>query len=222
MESIVIEIDDEYINRISEYIKNRGETIQSIMDNYLNQTDAKRYMDTMKILNAGQVMGLPDDVSGECKRFMTCQTITNQESPAYRVQQMATTDDRGYRRVAVEGLSEDAYVVALGTYYTGGESNAGDVFAVTLDNGTVFYCVTGDVKQDEHTDSNHQYRYAPDEGITEENADIIEFIVDGEDNPYIDSLNYYGLVNYVPGMEDMSGAVVEIRKLDMPSVIVDE
>lgn len=169
------------------------------------------------MLSKGKVMGLPN-VEGRFKSYMSYESIKLESSPAYKLQQIAVTDERGFRRVEVEGLSEPAYVVALGTYYTGGSQNVGDVFAVTLDNGTVIYCITGDVKQDIHTDINNQYRL---DGTNIENANIIEFVIDTNNNPYLDELRKFGNVGQVFGCEDMSGAVVEIRKLDIPSLMLE-
>lgn len=177
-----------------------------------SEEEKKKYFETILMLSKGEVMGLPD-VEGRFKAFMSY-ALFNEESNQYKLQQIAVTDERGFRRIEVEGLPESAYMVALGTYYS--NSKVGDVFVVTFDNGNVIYCVTGDVKADKDTDINNQYRL---DGTNIENANIIEFIIDTNNNPYLEELYIFGDIGKVSGYEDMSGAVVEIRKLNMLTLV---
>lgn len=181
---------------------------------FRNEEEKNNYYDLIIMLVDAEVMDLPSDVKGTFKSFMPYTMITDKTTNQYNLQQDAITDDRGFRRIVVGDLSQPAYMVALGTYYSRGQ--VGDTFVVTLDNGNVFYCVTGDIKQDIHTDSLNQYRL---EGTNIDNANIIEFIMDSDDDSYHDKLYTYGNVGWVPGYEDMSGAIVEIRKLDIPSIV---
>jgi len=93
------------------------------------------------------------------KAYMGYKAITNRSSTQWKLQQDAVTDENGFRRLG------SYYMVAMGTFYA---PQCGRVFEVTLENGTVFQCVVGDVKSDMHTDSLHQHR----------NGNVIEFIVD--------------------------------------------
>jgi hypothetical protein len=106
-------------------------------------------------------MTLPPGISGEFKTYMGYKAITNKQSKQWELQQSAMTDADGFRRY--NGL----YMIALGTYYS---PEAGAEFEIEFDTGKKIRCVTGDVKDDRHTDPTR--RYATD------NNDIVEFIVD--------------------------------------------
>ena len=87
--------------------------------------------------------------------------ITCPSSKQYEMQQEAWTDELGLRRYG------DYYMVALGTFYA---QNCGETFRITLDSGFSFDVITGDIKDDKHTDEKHQHR----------NGVIVEFIVDSK------------------------------------------
>ncbi len=96
------------------------------------------------------------------------------------LQDMAFTDEYGFRKIYVPEIDDYAYMVALGSAYTG-EDNRGLVFLVELEDGRVFYAVAGDMKADVDTDPTNRYTVAGD--IDENNTDVIEFIMD-YDNEY--------------------------------------
>ena len=98
------------------------------------------------------------------KSYMDYRAITNTESRQYKLQQEAYTDDYGLR------MYDDMYMVALGSYYV---DEIGDIFRITLDNGTVFYAVAGDLKADKDTDECNQY-HPMENGL----RNVVEFIVD--------------------------------------------
>ena len=100
------------------------------------------------------------------KSFMDYRTITSRGSRQYQLQQQAYTDESGFRRIG------KYYLVAMGTYYS---EQAGKKFIVELENGNTIFVMTGDIKQDVHTDENNQYVL--------HNGNVIEFIVDGDDIP---------------------------------------
>lgn len=94
------------------------------------------------------------------KAYMDYRAITSKRSLQYALQQDAYTDpDTGIR------MYDGCYMVALGTFYA---QQAGERFRITLEDGTVFNAITGDIKADVHTDANHQHR----------NGNIVEFVVD--------------------------------------------
>lgn len=102
------------------------------------------------------------------KSYMSYKAITNKESVQYQMQQEAWTDEYGLRRYG------DAYMVAMGTFYT---QSCGEYFNVTLESGESFLVVTGDIKSDKHTDDRNMYSPVYIDGRMEY-ANIIEFIVD--------------------------------------------
>lgn len=91
--------------------------------------------------------------------------LTDRTTVQYKLQKEAYTDENGFRRYPCED-GDDYYMVAMGTYYTG--YRCGKVFRITLDTGSQFMVMTGDVKADIHTDSLNQHR----------RGNVIEFIVD--------------------------------------------
>lgn len=178
-----------------------------------SEEQRQAYLDTMKLLADSEVMGLPEDVDGWFKTYTNYTSYSAEGTPAYKLQQVAYTNEEGLRVIKVEGVTDEAYLIAMGTYYTGDEKTAGEVFVITLDNGTVIYCVTGDVKQDIHTDSMHQYRL---EGTDIKYANIVEFIIDKNHENLVGKLST-GTVG--EAVKKLDGKIVEIRKLDIPSLV---
>lgn len=191
-------------------------------------TEAQAFMNVRELLRRSELMGLPEEVDGYTKRYEDFRMLTDTTSNQYQLQQLAFTDEYGFRRIHVEGLDQPAYMVAMGSYYTEADSS-GVVFTVTLENGNTFYCVAGDMKDDRHTNSEtHQYTCLPEYGINEKNADILEFIMDVE-NPYAQELlpvsqggQGYGILNLSDNYSDMNSPVAEIRKLDISSVLTED
>lgn len=103
-------------------------------------------------------LALPD-VDTSAKTFMSYKTITAKNSIQWKLQQKAVTNAYGIREL--DGM----YMIALGTYYS---DHAGAMFRITLENGTVFDAVMGDVKDNRDTDSMNQHR----------NGNVVEFVVD--------------------------------------------
>ena len=99
---------------------------------------------------------------GTFKSYMDYKAITNKRSTQYKLQQFASTDENGLRRI------DDLYMIATGSYY----GLVGDIYKVTLENGLVFEAVKGDAKSDKHTDSENK--------VCLHNGSVIEFIVDTE------------------------------------------
>lgn len=104
---------------------------------------------------------LPTNADGAFKTYMDYRTIKNQASKQWHLQQLATTNDEGFR------VFNGKYLIAVGTYYS---KDVGKEFRITLSDGLTFNAIVGDIKQDIHTDKNNQY--------VPKNGNIIEFIVD--------------------------------------------
>lgn len=104
---------------------------------------------------------LPASATGEFKTYMDYRKITNTSSRQWSLQQLATTDEYGFR------VFNGRYLVAVGSYYA---QEVGKELRITLEDGSVFYAMVGDLKQDVHTDDNNQY--------VPINGNIVEFIVD--------------------------------------------
>lgn len=104
------------------------------------------------------------DVATDFKTYMDYRTITDTSSVQYDMQQEAYTDRQGIRRINGD------VCVALGTGYTDG---CGERFKITLDSGSSFTAVVGDIKADSHTDATNRYVE-----LWEGHGDLVEFIVD--------------------------------------------
>lgn len=98
------------------------------------------------------------------KAYMDYRTITDTSSAQYELQQEAWTDEHGLRRI------ENDYLVAMGTGWL--TEGCGERFLVTLENGTEFTVMVGDIKADCDTDSTRRYRSCGG------GANVLEFIVD--------------------------------------------
>lgn len=129
------------------------------------------------------------------KSYMGYKAITNTKSKQYKLQRIEDvyTDEHGFRRYG------DYYFIALGTYYT---KDIGTIFSITLDNGTTFQAIVGDIKSDSHTDK-HNQKHAID-------GSVIEFIVDSE--KLNKEVKESGDVSKLPSKQ-FEGKVINIAKL---------
>lgn len=135
-------------------------------------------------------MNLPFGISGSFKSYMDYRCITNRSSKQWELQQSAYTDNKGFRMI------DDKYLVAMGSYYT---NSCGEELIITLDTGKTINVITGDVKQDIHTNNTNQY--------VVHNGNIVEFIVD---TSILSSLSRkMGDVSY-SGLE---GDIIKIEKI---------
>ena len=82
------------------------------------------------------------------KTFMSYTTITNKTSNQYKLQQMAYTDEEGFRKV------NNRYCVAIGTAFG---AYVGQIFDAELENGTIIECIVGDIKADKDTDKSNVF-----------------------------------------------------------------
>lgn len=104
---------------------------------------------------------LPKEATGEFKTYMDYRKITNKSSKQWALQQLAETNENGFR------VFNGKYLVAVGTYYC---KDVGKEMRITLEDGKEINVMVGDIKQDIHTDKNNQYMT--------DNGNIVEFIVD--------------------------------------------
>lgn len=126
------------------------------------------------------------------KSFMSYETITDKSSRQYELQNYAEDSDIGIRTV------EGRYCVAVGTA-TG--CSIGDYIDLELSNGTVIECIVGDIKSDQHTESNNI--------ITAFNGCCSEFIV----NTRVMPSNVKGHGNYSRLCDEWNATVASITVL---------
>lgn len=93
------------------------------------------------------------------KSYMSYKTLTSKSSYQYKLQQQATTDEDGFRKV------HNRYCVAVGTAFN---ANVGQYLDVELENGTTIECIVGDIKADKDTDKSNTFT---------RNGCCLEFIV---------------------------------------------
>lgn len=137
-----------------------------------------------------QEMEIPNEVDGSFKTYMSYKAITDKESKQWELQEQAYTNENGFRMI------DGKFLVAMGSFYT---VNCGDEFIITLSTGKKINVMIGDVKQDIHTNSTHQYVVS--------NGNIIEFIVDIDE---LDDLSRkMGDVSY----SDLEGGIIKIEKI---------
>lgn len=129
------------------------------------------------------------------KAYMDYRTITDTSSQQYALQQEAWTDSQGLRRIG------DDYLVAMGTGWL--TEGCGERFLITLENGTQFTVMIGDIKADCHTDATRRYRPC------ESGANVVEFIVDTQ--CMTAEARDAGTISVYPGME---GNIAEIARLE--------
>ena len=129
---------------------------------------------------------------GDCSSFlyMDYRAITNTASKQWELQQIAWTDERGFRRIG------DDYCAALGTFY----GQVGDRFRITTDRGNVYSIVMSDAKG---WDSNGWYHVAGDGRIN-----LIELIVQTECLP--SEVTFSGDCGV---LEKIGGNVIKIERI---------
>lgn len=162
----------------------------SVLSAELEKDDAAIEMGGGLASETAVSMDLPD-VDTSAKTFMSYKAITDRSSRQWALQQEAKTNQYGFREI------DGKYLIALGTYYS---DHAGAMFRITLENGTVFEAITGDVKDNRDTDSKNQHR----------NGNLVEFIVDVPKLAKVARL--MGDVSYTPGA-GLNGSVKSIEYL---------
>lgn len=96
------------------------------------------------------------------KAYENYTAITNIHTNHYALEQVAITDEYGFRRV------EGRYLIAIGTYFN---APVGTYIDVELENGVVIPAIVGDIKADVDTEDNNVYSLSC--------GCATEFIVDG-------------------------------------------
>ena len=96
------------------------------------------------------------------KAYENYSAITNTLTPHYRLEQVAHTDEFGFR------VYDGRYLIAIGTYF---KAPVGTYIDVELENGMIIPCIVGDIKADVDTEENNVYSLSC--------GCATEFIVDG-------------------------------------------
>jgi murein DD-endopeptidase MepM/ murein hydrolase activator NlpD len=97
-------------------------------------------------------------------------------SEAYRLNQGATTDEAGFRRIG------DAYLIALGSFYGTKKGTEYELGFMNLDGSVqTVSAVLGDTKSDADTDPTHMFH--------RDSGNIVEFIMDKRDTSYNRMIN---------------------------------
>ena len=100
---------------------------------------------------------------------MSYKAITDEQSPQYKLQQLATTDENGLRTI------DGYYCVAMGSYYA---ESIGDKLVIELESGCRINVIIGDFKADKHTDETNRYTNVYDYNGNFISHNVVEFIVD--------------------------------------------
>ena len=90
---------------------------------------------------------LIDNHNGK-KTYMSFKAITDSTSKQYVLQQKASTDEFGFRKIG------NRYLVAIGTAFN---TSVGQYFDAELENGTIIECIVGDIKADKDTDKSNVF-----------------------------------------------------------------
>ena len=126
-------------------------------------------LDIDPIFNDNSVTYELPNLDTSFKTYMDYRCITDTDSMQYKLQQNAWTDEDGIRRL------DEAYMVAMGTYYA---DECGKTFEVTFDTDEKILVVVGDIKEDCHTDKTNRYSPVYDNNGNFISANVLEFIVD--------------------------------------------
>lgn len=142
---------------------------------------------------------LPTLPSGDTsfKSWMDYTAITNKQSPQWKLQEQAYTDENGLRKV------DEYYCVAVGT---GLSKGIGTKLIVTLDTGIEIPVIVADHKANRHTDATNTYM-----AMNNGRINVVEFVV--EYSRLAEKTKLMGDVSYVPGGQ-FKGQVVEIKGVE--------
>lgn len=135
--------------------------IKAQINNTLKETYEmleQKYYENIK-LEEFDIVGHSGIKTYESYRLLTAYTQKD-------LQDICQTDDDGLR------LYDDRFCVAVGTAFN---MSVGQYFDVELSNGFVIKCIVGDIKADQHTDSQNIF--------TKHNGCCTEFIVDSKKLP---------------------------------------
>ena len=125
------------------------------------------------------------------KSYMPYTAITNKSSEQWKLQQSATTDENGIRCLNGKPM------VAVGT---GWGVSVGDNAVITCDNGNSFEVVIGDIKDNNHTNTENK--------TTSANNCRCEFIVDSRQlNPTVKTMGNVAV------LEQYNGYVINVQKI---------
>lgn len=126
------------------------------------------------------------------KSYMSYKAITDKTSRQYKLQQSATTDEYGLRKI------DDRYCIAVGTYY----GDVGEEIDVVMKNGAILECIISDIKDDRDTNNKNQKHKV--------DGSVVEFVVDTKK---LDRLvKKMGDISYINEM--FSGEIAHIRKYE--------
>lgn len=147
---------------VGKYNWNEEAVVTYVNDDWAKIQDTECYIER-KFLCEYQVGHNDYDVPNNSgmKSYMDYRTITSVESNQYKLQQIASTDESGIRKV------NDRYCIAVGSYYS---TTIGQYIDVELENGEVIHGILADCKDDKHTDSKNQ--------IHAIDGSVVEFVVD--------------------------------------------
>jgi hypothetical protein len=106
-------------------------------------------------------LNIPEDADGSFKTYLNYKHITDRSSKQWKLQQFATTNEKGLR------CYKGCYLVAMGSYYA---KSIGQKLNISFDTGITILVMIGDFKSDLHTDPKHMF--------VPVNGNIVEFIVD--------------------------------------------
>ena len=148
------------------------ETDNTELTNYVSELEEKNIQLENKIKELSKPIKIetppspkPQPLGGSFKSFTDYKCLSR-SSQQWKLQEKAYTDKNGLRKI------DDAYLVALGSYYG---TKLGTRYTVTLTNGNVFQIILCDCKNDIHTDEANQ------KCLT--NGSIIEFYVEASALP---------------------------------------
>ena len=141
-------------------------------------------------------------VDSSFKSWMDYRAVTNENSDQYKyINTYGWRDVNGFMRSGADwnyGITEDYYLVALGSYYG---TTIGTKYKITTDTGNVFYGVLADCKANIHTDSTNRYNPW--------NGNVVEFIVDS--NVLNPDVKISGSANVLP---QFNGRIKSIEKIE--------
>lgn len=143
-------------------------------------------------------------------RYMDYRTLTDESSEQYEIQRYCCTDADTGIRYLVYG-DERYFCAALGSAYG---QNLGDLFQVSLENGSVFRIVYADFKNPLGADDFNFFGHSDLNYDGELCTNVVEFIVDSDWLPSsVAQTGTLSALSFFGGLNGSGGNIVKIENI---------
>lgn len=176
------EITDEELRQYKAVVDKYNDKIYKAGTETFNESDIKNYLSEFQtwcnklkrtkavgvVLLDNPVVMQPPKLKEQYITYEPYNAITSEGTPHYKLRNLATSTEDGYR------IYNGSVLVALASYYG---TDIGTTYNIYFDDDKVLKAILGDNKSDLHTDPSHKYRDSSDK-YDGSSGNIVEIIFD--------------------------------------------